>query len=119
MSLRLLLDEDSQAKKLVNLLEQKGHDILTVNQAGLTGKADPIALNFARQEGRILLTRNCDDFCNLHAANSSHPGILAVYQDPNPAKNLSYAKIVTAIANLEAADFDIKEQFIPLNQWNY
>jgi len=119
LSLRLLLDEDSQAKKLVNLLQHEGHDILTVNQAGLMGKADSIVLDCARQEGRILLTRNCDDFCNLHTANSSHPGILAVYQDPNPAKNLSYAKIVTAIANLEATDFDLKGQFIPLNQWNY
>jgi len=119
LSLRLLLDENSRAKKLVSLLKQAGHDSLTVNQAGLMGKADSIVLDFARQEGRILLTRNCDDFCNLHAANSSHPGILAVYQEPNPAKNLTYAKIVSAIANLEAAKFDLKGQFILLNQWNY
>ena len=57
MSLRLLLDEDSQAKKLVNLLRQAGHDILTVNQTGLMGKPDSMVLDRARQEDRILLTR--------------------------------------------------------------
>ncbi len=119
MSLRLLLDEDSQAKKLVTLLQEAGYDIVTVNQAGLMGKADAIVLDFARQEGRILLTRNCHDFFNLHAANSSHPGILAIYEYPNPAKNLSYAMIVKAIANIEAAGIELNQQFIPINQWNY
>lgn len=119
MSLRLLLDEDSQAKKLVNLLQQAGHDVITVNQVGLIAKADSVVLDIARQEGRILLTRNCDDFSNLHTANSSHPGILAVYQDANTAKNMSYSEIVNAIANLEVAGFELSQQFIPLNQWNY
>ncbi|MEB3293619.1 MAG: hypothetical protein VKJ24_10700 [Synechococcales bacterium] len=35
MSLQLLLDEDSQAKYLVNLLQAAGHDVMTVNAANL------------------------------------------------------------------------------------
>ena len=40
MSLRLLLDEDSQAKYLVNLLQIAGHDVLTVNEADLMTQSD-------------------------------------------------------------------------------
>lgn len=92
MSLRLLIDEDSQAKHLVNLLQSAGHDVITVNQAGLMSKPDSVVLDYAKQEERVLLTRNCDDFQALHRANANHPGILAVYQHPDPSKSMSYLK---------------------------
>ena len=58
MSLRLFLDEDSQAKRLVDLLRDADHDVLTVNEVGLVRKPDSFVLDYARQEGRLLLTRN-------------------------------------------------------------
>ena len=128
MSLRLLLDEDSQAKYLVNLLQAAGHDVLTVNEADLMSRSDSFVLDYARQQGRVLLTRNCADFQELHQANPVHPDILAVFQNPDLAKNMSYqAKdacasrfaIVQAIANLEAANYTIENQFVILNQWHY
>lgn len=115
----MLLDEDSQAKYLVNLLQAVGHDVLTVNLAGLMNCPDLVVLDYARQDGRVLLTRNCNDFQDLHQANSLHPGILAVYQDFVASKNMSYQTIVKAIANLEAAGYSLENQFIILNQWNY
>ena len=119
MSLRLLLDEDSQAKYLVNLLQIAGHDVLTVNEADLMSRADSIVLDYARQQERVLLTRNCADFQELHEANSEHPGILAVFQNPDLAKNMSYQSIVQAIANLEAVGYILENQFVILNQWSY
>lgn len=62
MSLRLLLDEDSQAKYLVNLLRAAGHDVVTVKEAGLGSRLDTVILDYASQELRVLLTRNCEDF---------------------------------------------------------
>lgn len=119
MSLRLLLDEDSQAKYLVNLLRSAGHDVITVNEAGLEGQVDSEVLNCAIQERRSLLTRNCNDFRELHEINPNHSGVLAVYQDADPAKNMSYQAIMQAIANFEIASAAIKNQFVTLNQWNY
>ncbi len=119
MSLRLLLDEDSQAKYLVNLLQIAGHDVLTVNEADLMSRTDSTVLDYARQQERVLLTRNCADFQELHQANPEHPGILAVFQNSDLARNMSYQAIVQAIANLEAADYTIENQFVILNQWNY
>ncbi|WP_334907623.1 DUF5615 family PIN-like protein [Nostoc sp.] len=48
MSLKLLIDEDSQAKRLVNLLQNAGHDVITVNEAGLMSKPDSVVLDYAR-----------------------------------------------------------------------
>ncbi|MBD2595524.1 DUF5615 family PIN-like protein [Nostoc spongiaeforme FACHB-130] len=115
----MLLDEDSQAKYLVNLLQAAGHDVVTVNTVGLMNRPDSVVLDYARQNQRILLTRNCDDFQELHQANPIHSGILAVYQNSDATKNMSYQLIVKAIANLEAAEYILNNQFVILNQWNY
>jgi hypothetical protein len=57
-----------------------------------------------------LLTRNCNDFLKLHQLNSNHFGILAVYQDSDPLKNMSYQGIVQAIGNLKAVEMDLTGQ---------
>lgn len=119
MSLRLLLDEDSQAKYLINLLHVAGHDVVTVKEVNLGGRPDSVILNHARQELRVLLTRNCEDFQALHLASSVHPGILAIYQEPGFSRNMSYQTIVKAISNLEVANYKLDNQFVILNQWNY
>ncbi|MGF1514763.1 MAG: DUF5615 family PIN-like protein [Elainellaceae cyanobacterium] len=119
LSLTLLLDEDSQAKYLVNLLRTAGHDVLTVNDAGLSGAPDNKVLEYASRYSRILLTRNCGDFYSLSKENPAHAGILAVYQYSELSKNMNYQAIVKAIANLEASGLDLTNQFIVLNQWNY
>ncbi len=119
MSLKLLIDEDSQDKILVKFLREAGHDVVTVNEVSLMGQPDSIVLSYARQSNRILLTLNCRDFKALHQANPNHSGILAVYQDALPSKKMSFKAIVAAIANLEAANMPLANQFIPLNQWNY
>jgi predicted nuclease of predicted toxin-antitoxin system len=119
LSLRLLLDEDSQAQLLVKLLTAAGHDVLTINEIGLAGCTDNVVLDYAIQENRILLTHNCDDFEELHQANPNHSGIFAVYRNANLLKNMGFKAIVKAIANLETANVPLANQFISLNHWNY
>ena len=119
MTLRMLLDEDSQSKYLVNLLRLAGHDVLTGNDANLTKRTDRFVLNCAIDDNRVLLTRNCADFLELHQLNPYHPGIIAVYQDADPSKNMSYQSIVQAIANMQNAGYSLNNQFVILNQWNY
>jgi predicted nuclease of predicted toxin-antitoxin system len=119
LSLRLLIDEDSQAKILVIFLKNAGHDVITVNEAELSGKFDDEVMEYARQNERIVLTRNYDDFQELHEANPIHPGILVIYQDGDSSKDMSHQKIVKAIANLEASGIPLANQFTALNHWNY
>ncbi len=119
MSPRLLLDEDSQAKYLVNLLRAAEHDVTTANEAQIVGFPDREVLAYAIQTHRVLLTRNCDDFQELHQHQTIHHGIFAIYQDPEAAKQMSYPDIVRAIGNLEAAGLELAGQFVALNSWNY
>ncbi len=119
MSLKLLIDEDSQALPLVKTLRKANHDVVTVNEANLMGQPDNVVLEYATQNNRIVLTRNCRDFKALHEAKLNHQGIFAVYQEANPLKKMSRKDIVKAIANLEDAQIPFKNQFISLNHWNY
>ncbi|MGK7893299.1 MAG: DUF5615 family PIN-like protein [Xenococcus sp. (in: cyanobacteria)] len=119
LSLRLLLDEDSQAQLLVNLLRQADHDVVTINELELSGSDDVVVLDQARKLERVLLTHNCRDFEVLHQLNSNHSGILAIYQDTYYSKNMLLKDIVKAISNLEAANILLANQFISLNHWKY
>ncbi|MGL4883453.1 MAG: DUF5615 family PIN-like protein [Waterburya sp.] len=119
MSLKLLVDEDTQALPLVKTLRKANHDVVTVNEANLMGQPDNIVLEYATQNNRIVLTRNCRDFEALHEANPNHPGIFVIYQEADPLKKMSRKDIVKAIANLEAAQIPLQNQFISLNHWNY
>jgi predicted nuclease of predicted toxin-antitoxin system len=119
LSLKLFVDEDSQDKIFVKLLRIAGHDVLTVNEAGMNGKPDPVVLDYARSQNRLLFSFNCNDFKALHKENPTHPGILVVHHESDFSKNMSYQDIVRAIANLEAANIPIANQFLSLNHWNY
>ena len=119
MSLKLLIDEDSQAKVLVSMLRKAGHNVVTVNELGLMSQPDEVVLDYARQDNRIVLTHNCRDFEALHDTNPNHSGIFVIYENDNSFKDMSRQEIVRAITNLEAAKIPLANQFISLNHWNY
>lgn len=119
MSLRLLVDEDTQSRRLVELLRQAGHDVLTANEAELCGHPDAQALARAVREHRVLLTQNCGDFRELHGRDASHAGILAIYHDCDVSKNMTYQEVVRAITNIEASGIKLAGEFIALNAWRY
>jgi predicted nuclease of predicted toxin-antitoxin system len=115
--LRLLVDEDSQARTLVRLLGEAGHDVSTAEAAGLNSLADGEILGHAVTDGRVLLTRNCGDFLALSAQVRDHHGILAVYQEAEPSKNMTYGEIVRATGNVETSSLPLSGEFIMLNAW--
>jgi predicted nuclease of predicted toxin-antitoxin system len=115
--MKLLLDEDSQGHLLVRLLRTDGHEIETVNEAGLTSQDDPTVLAHAKRTGRVLLTRNGRDFLRLHQADHQHPGILIEHQDADPAKNMTYPQIAAAIGKIETSGWNFQGQIISINAW--
>ena len=119
MAIRLFVDEDLQAKRLVRMLRLAGHDVMTTTEAGLDGASDESVLGRAFCERRSVLTRNADDFREMHESGLNHAGILAVFEGRQAGKNMSRDDIVQAIANLEAAGLDIAGQFISLNAWKH
>ena len=119
MSLRLLIDEDTQDARLVSMLRTEGHDVVTVNEAGLRGQPDSVILAHAGRDRRVLLTLNCRDFLELHEAGNVHSGVVGIYQNGDLRKNMTFVQVVTALANLTASGWDFTGQFVVLNAWNY
>lgn len=115
--LRLLLDEDSKSKALIRRLSDMGHDVKTTADFDLDGQSDSVVLERARKESRVLLTKNCTDFREIHEATPDHQGILLVFQEPGSI--MSSDDITNAIGNLEKSGAPIAGQCQSLNSWQY
>jgi hypothetical protein len=78
-------------------------------------------LTYAIHNDRVCLTRNYEDFEDLHflvqAAAGHHPGILVVRQDNDPTRDLTPRGVVRAIRKLEGSGVPIRDQYTVLNHW--
>ncbi|NBD34228.1 MAG: hypothetical protein GVY17_14985 [Cyanobacteria bacterium] len=68
---------------MVELLREKGYDILTSKEAGQANQAisDPSVLEFGIKSNRIIITLNRDDFIHLHRQKQQHCGIVICKTD--------------------------------------
>ena len=125
MSLSLYLDDCSNSDLLADLLRQTGHKVVrpTDSNVDLEGEDDDVHFLFAAKHDFTVITKNPSDFQHLHDLDSNHSGILAVYLDNDPLRDMSDAEIVKAIQNLEAAAQNggepVQGRFHSLNNWRY
>jgi len=121
MHLSLYLDDCAGDDILAALLRQAGHQVSTPRIAGTSGLSDREHLDYAARRGYTLLTKDPDDFMELHhqwlATNRTHSGILLIYEDKDVSKNMSRAQVVLAIDNLVASAVPIANEIHSLNQW--
>jgi predicted nuclease of predicted toxin-antitoxin system len=119
--MNIYLDDDSAAALLVRLLAREGHDAQLPADVSMSGENDPVHLRHAIDEGRVLLSRNYDDFKELHelviASGGKHPGLLLVRQDNNPKRDMNAPLIVRAIRNLLGSGIPIPNDLHILNHW--
>jgi predicted nuclease of predicted toxin-antitoxin system len=119
LSLRIYLDESAYSKRLVNLLRNAGHEIVTPYEAKprTIGQPDVVHFDYAREHGFILLTKDPYDFERLHHKNQDHCGTFAIYQQNDPTRDMSYKDIIRAISNIEASGIVLRGGFHVLNAW--
>jgi hypothetical protein len=120
--MRLYIDDDSVDPVLIRLLRRDGQDVQIPADVGSVGGSDQAHLAHAIREHRAVLTRNYDDFDDLHdlvvlAARGHHEGILVVRYDNNPRNNMSPGDIARALRNLESAGVAIADSLHELNHW--
>ncbi len=111
------MDEESQARAQLNLLRTDGHDVVAIGELAKNGTTDPEVFDLAQRLRRVLLTHNAEDFHELHRKRPGHQGIIAVYRDPDPRKNMDHAQIAAAIRRLETLRVTIAGDFHVLNHW--
>jgi predicted nuclease of predicted toxin-antitoxin system len=86
----------------------------------MVGVLDPVHLAYAVQHGLILVTKDPDDFRDLHRQDQNHPGIFGIYQDNDRIRDMTRTDIVAAIGRIEAAGplgYPIAGEFHILNDW--
>lgn len=62
-------------KAVTEGLRRRGVDVLSAQEAGMSGANDYDQLSLANKEGRIIFTKDAD-FLRLHKAGVSHQGII-------------------------------------------
>jgi predicted nuclease of predicted toxin-antitoxin system len=119
--MRFLLDENMSDRFLASRLTAQGHDPILAIDTGLLSASDPRVLIWAIAQAVPVLTRDHDDFEDLHdllmAAGGHHPGILVVRFDSDPRHNLTDRGIASALKKLESSGAPIPDHIHVLNQW--
>ena len=99
---KIYIDEDAMDTDLVSALRSRGVEVVTVPDAGLTGKSDEEQLTFAIERGCILYTFNVSDFYRLHAewinAGREHAGMILA-----PQQRFSVGEQLRRILHLRAS----------------
>lgn len=89
--MRLLLDE-MYPRAIADQLRGRGHDVTSVHDAPGRGSPDPDILEYARTEGRTLVTENVRDFRplaeRLIEAGGSHGGLVFTTDRRWPRTNI-------------------------------
>jgi predicted nuclease of predicted toxin-antitoxin system len=121
MPLSLYLDDCADDDTLAALLRRAGHDVYTPRGAGTSGVSDEEHLAYAAVHKHTLLTKDPDDFLDLHrhwrAMNRLHSGILVVYEEKEVSKNTIRSQIVMTINHLVASGTLIINEIHTLNHW--
>jgi predicted nuclease of predicted toxin-antitoxin system len=119
--MKLLLDENMSDRRLAARLRAQGHDPVLATEVGLLSATDARVLLWAIAQALPVLTRDSEDFTDLHdpviAAGGHHPGLLFVRFDNDPRHNLTDRGIAGALAKLESSGVLIPDHVHVLNQW--
>jgi len=119
--MRFLIDENLSSPRLASRLRAQGHDPVLASDVGLLSVTDARVLIFAITQTLPVLTRDSEDFEDLHdlvmAAVGDHPGILIVRFDNDPRHNLTDRGIATALGKLESSGVPIRDRIHVVNHW--
>lgn len=119
--MRVYLDDDLDSNALIGLLRSAGHEVISPRAAGIRGIDDEDHLRFAAANSLTLLTANAKDFTDLHEEwtkrQLQHSGILIVYRENNPARDMNPRQIAQAVTKIEQSDILIENACYNLNFW--
>jgi predicted nuclease of predicted toxin-antitoxin system len=119
--MRIAIDENMSNQRLATRLRAAGHDVMLATEVGLISVSDARVLTWAVGDDRLVLTRDHQDFAELHdlimITGGHHPGVLVVRFDDDPRHNMSDRAILTALANLVSSGVMITDQIHVLNSW--
>jgi hypothetical protein len=119
--MEIYLDDCADSDLLGSYLEQAGHHVFTPSSEGIVGSDDPVHLAHAAAKGCTLITKDPDDYTQLHhewqRQGRAHHGILLIYDESIFGKDMEPPDIVRAISKLLASGIPIADELHVLNHW--
>jgi hypothetical protein len=119
--MRLYLDDDLDGNILISLLQHAGHAVVSPRVVGTRGVLDPAHLRYAADHDLVLLTANAKDFLALHVQwqqeGQEHSGMLLVYRENNPQRDMTFQEMVRAVSRLDLAGIPLWNTYQNLNFW--
>lgn len=119
--MKVLIDENLSSPRLFVRLRSQAHESILAQDVGLISASDARVLIVAIIEQLPIVTRDSEDFEDLHdlvmTAGGHHPGILIVRFDQALRHNLTERGIATALTKLQASGLPIADHIHVLNQW--
>ncbi|HET6882596.1 MAG TPA: DUF5615 family PIN-like protein [Pirellulales bacterium] len=109
---RFLTDEDVYADIAIRL-RQHGIDAVSTPEVGRLTEDDPSQLEWATQNGRVLMTFNVGDFVKLHGEwlrNGKHHAGIVVSEQSELGKTLR--RLLNLAASLRAEDLLDRLEFL-------
>lgn len=98
--MKFLIDEDLSPKVAEKLRIEGRLDVIHVRERDLLGQPDPVVLQRAYEEERILVTANVKDFQRLARARELHPGIV-LFLAGSLSRDEQLALLYKAVVELE------------------
>ncbi len=121
LNFSIYLDDCAFSHRLRQELIEAGHTVYVSADIDLplTGVADELHFAYVRSAGLVIFTYNPKDFLALHKRFFQHPGILALYRDNDPTRDMTHADIIRAISNLIQIHLDLSNGFWTLNHYQW
>lgn len=112
--MRILVDENLESDDLMARLRRAGHHV----ESREKGTDDPPIWQYAQEHGLVVLTANPPDFEALAKATPSHRGLLVVYGEGVPRKQLRPTDIAEAVEYVrEILGEKLEGHVLTLNAW--
>jgi predicted nuclease of predicted toxin-antitoxin system len=106
--MRIYLDDDLDSNRLIGLLKNDGHTVVSPREVGTRGATDLNHLQYASQNGLVLLTANASDFVALHSewikAKLPHSESSLSTGRTTPRKTLLFARYRRLLQKLKGPD---------------
>jgi Domain of unknown function (DUF5615) len=119
--MRLYADDNLTDRRIVAQLQRAGHAVGFPAEVGYAGASDAQHFTQAIHRTAALLTCNYKDFIALHdlirTAGGHHPGLLLIYLENGPTRDMTPRSIAEAISRLEAVAVPLVDHVYVLNHW--
>jgi predicted nuclease of predicted toxin-antitoxin system len=119
--MRIYLDDNFADRALAATLRKSGHQVSRPADFGLLGASDARHLERAIRENLVLLTKDRDDFQELHdlvlTSGGQHPGMPIVRYENDAKRDMRRGHVIAALGKLERAGTPLQSERTILNQW--